>query len=104
MAGHWAAVSLLIAAGLGVTASLVFRPPSDVPAAARRLALGLALMFTLAPDSRWGYFIYPAGLLGWLVLTGHGRAGRGGGQTAIEMRTRGAFPTVVTCDDQSGPC
>jgi hypothetical protein len=26
-------------------------------------------MFTLAPATRWGYFVYPIGLLGWLVLT-----------------------------------
>jgi len=24
---------------------------------------------TLAPATRWGYFVYPIGLLGWLVLT-----------------------------------
>ncbi len=46
-------------------------------AAARRLALGLALMFTLSPATRFGYLAYPAGLYGWLALTGqataHGR-------------------------------
>jgi hypothetical protein len=26
-------------------------------------------MFTLGPDERFGYFIYPLGLIGWLVLT-----------------------------------
>jgi hypothetical protein len=69
MAGHWAAVGLLLAAGLGFATSLIVRPPMDAPAAAWRLALGLALMFTLAPATRWGYFVYPIGLLGWLVLT-----------------------------------
>jgi VIT1/CCC1 family predicted Fe2+/Mn2+ transporter len=33
------------------------------------LALGLAVMFTLAPATRWGYFVYPIGLVGWMVLT-----------------------------------
>jgi hypothetical protein len=33
------------------------------------LAAGLALMFLLGPDVRFGYFIYPIGLLGWLALT-----------------------------------
>ena len=33
------------------------------------MALGLALMFLLGPDVRFGYFIYPLGLLGWLALT-----------------------------------
>ena len=69
MAGHWAAVGLLLAAGLGFATSLIVRPPLDAPAVAWRLALGLAVMFTLAPATRWGYFVYPIGLLGWLVLT-----------------------------------
>jgi hypothetical protein len=69
MAGHWAAVGLVLAAGLGFATSLIVRPPLDAPAVAWRLALGLAVMFTLAPATRWGYFVYPIGLLGWLVLT-----------------------------------
>ena len=48
-AGHLAAIMLLIAAGLGIAASLVTGPPADGAAAARRLALGLALMFALSP-------------------------------------------------------
>jgi hypothetical protein len=46
----------------------VIRPPRDLSAACRRLAIGLALMFLLGPDVRFGYFIYPLGLLGWLAL------------------------------------
>jgi hypothetical protein len=69
MAGHWVAVGLLLVAGLGFAASLIIRPPANAPAAAWRIALGLAVMFTLAPATRWGYFVYPIGLLGWLVLT-----------------------------------
>ena len=69
MAGHWAAVALLIAAGLGFAVSLVARPPANARAAAWRLAIGLAVMFTLAPATRWGYFVYPIGLAGWLLLT-----------------------------------
>jgi len=68
-AGHVVSVGLLLAAGLGVAISLVIRPPRDVPAAAWRLAIGLALMFLLGPDVRFGYFIYPLGLIGWLALT-----------------------------------
>jgi hypothetical protein len=26
-------------------------------------------MFALAPATRWGYFVYPIGLVGWMVLT-----------------------------------
>jgi hypothetical protein len=48
---------------------LVVRPPTDARDAAMRLALGLTAMFTLAPATRWGYFVYPIGLVGWLLLT-----------------------------------
>ena len=68
-AGHVASVGLLLAAGLGIAISLVIRPPRDVPAAAWRLAVGLTLMFLLGPQVRFGYFIYPLGLIGWLALT-----------------------------------
>jgi hypothetical protein len=67
-AGHVVSVGLLFAAGLGIAVSLVIRPPRDVPAAAWRLAVGLALMFLLGPNVRFGYFIYPLGLIGWLAL------------------------------------
>src|SRR5258708_30012604 len=62
------AMILLIASGLAIAASLVTRPPADPPAAARRLALGLALMFALSPATRFGYFAYPLGLYGWIAL------------------------------------
>jgi hypothetical protein len=67
-AGHVASVGLLLAAGLAVAVSLVIRPPRDVPGAIWRLVIGLALMFLFGPDVRFGYFIYPLGLLGWLAL------------------------------------
>jgi hypothetical protein len=67
--GHMVSIGLLLAAGLAVAASVVLRPPRDVPAATWRLALGLGLMFALGPADRFGYFIYSLGLLGWLVLT-----------------------------------
>jgi hypothetical protein len=84
MAGHWAAVALLLVAGLGFAISLIVRPPLDAPAVAWRLALGLAVMFTLAPATRWGYFVYPIGLVGWLVLTRQPSAAAGDpGQSGI---------------------
>jgi hypothetical protein len=67
-AGRLAAISLLLAAGLAVAASLLIQPPADPPAAARRLAVALALLFTLSPATRFGYFSYPIGLLGWLAI------------------------------------
>jgi Glycosyltransferase family 87 len=69
MPGHWVAVGLLVAAGLAFAVWLIVRPPTNARAAAWRLALGFAIMFTLAPATRWGYFVYPIGLIGWLVLT-----------------------------------
>jgi Glycosyltransferase family 87 len=67
--GHLIAVSLLGLAGLGVLVSLVVRPPQNVPSAAWRLIIGLALMFTLAPATRFGYFMYPLGLWAWLAVS-----------------------------------
>jgi hypothetical protein len=67
-AGHLISVGLLLAAGLAIAVSLVIRPPRDVPAAIWRLAIGLTLMFLLGPNVRFGYFIYPFGLIGWLAL------------------------------------
>jgi hypothetical protein len=71
--GHLAAVGLLVLAGVVIAVSLVRRPPRDVPAATWWLAIGLTLMFTLAPATRFGYFIYPAGLVVWLLVAQAGR-------------------------------
>ena len=87
-AGHVASVGLLLAAGLGIAISLVIRPPRDVPAAAWRLAIGLTLMFLLGPQVRFGYFIYPLGLVGWLALT----------------QTREAAPAGITAPSVPDPC
>ncbi len=69
-AGHWAAIGLLVTAGVAFAAWIIVRPPADARAAAWRLALGFTAMFTLAPATRWGYYVYPICLGGWLVLTG----------------------------------
>ena len=83
-AGHMAAIGLLIAAALVVAVSLVVRPPADVPAATRRLAIALALMFVLAPATRFGYFSYPVALLGWLAMTSRDRKPAGHDQPAAQ--------------------
>jgi Glycosyltransferase family 87 len=67
--GHLIAVGLLVLAGAAIAGSLVVRPPKTVPAAVWRLAIGLTLMFLLAPATRFGYFIYPATLLLWLEVS-----------------------------------
>ena len=68
-AGHVASVGLLLTAAMAVAVSLVIRLPRDVPAAIWRLTIGLALIFLLGPNVRFGYFLYPFGLIGWLALT-----------------------------------
>ncbi|HEY1622339.1 MAG TPA: glycosyltransferase 87 family protein [Streptosporangiaceae bacterium] len=94
-AGHMAAVALLAAAGLGFAVSLIVRPPVDARGAAFRIALGLAVMFTLAPATRWGYFVYPIGLLGWVALTGRGSsdtADAGSGPLTVAVAGGGSVP------------
>jgi hypothetical protein len=71
--GHTIVVGLLIASGLAIAVSLVVRPPRDVPAATIRLVIGLSLMFVLAPSTRFGYFIYPAAMVLWLIVCEAGR-------------------------------
>jgi hypothetical protein len=71
--GHTVVVVLLALAGLAVAASLVFKPPRSVPRAVVLLAGAMTLMFILAPSTRFGYFIYPAGLAIWLVAVWVGR-------------------------------
>jgi Glycosyltransferase family 87 len=72
-AGHAIVVAMLALAGLAVAASLVFRPPRSVPRAVMLLAGAMTLMFVLAPSTRVGYFIYPAGLAVWAFATWVGR-------------------------------
>jgi hypothetical protein len=72
--GHLVAVALLVLAGLAVIASLASRPPRSVPAATWRLIIALTAMFVLAPATRFGYFVYPVGLLAWLEVSRMGRS------------------------------
>jgi len=76
--GHTVVVLLLIGSGLAIAVSLVVRPPRDVPAATIRLVIGLSAMFVLAPSTRFGYFIYPAALVLWLLVAQAGRLVRRG--------------------------
>jgi hypothetical protein len=97
MAGHWAAVSLLAAAGVAFVVWLVVRPPRDARAAAWRLAIGLTAMFTLAPATRWGYFVYPIALVAWLLLTRPPTAATGGPPVGIPVQSAGeqALPAAA---------
>ncbi len=69
-AGRWAAIALMGSACLAALASLVVRPPAGSRAAASRLAVWFAVLFALAPASRWGYFAYPAAVLGFAGMIG----------------------------------
>jgi hypothetical protein len=71
--GHTIVVILLVGSGLAIAVSLVVRPPRDIPAATIRLVLGLSVMFVLAPSTRFGYFIYPAAMVLWLLAAQAGR-------------------------------
>jgi hypothetical protein len=93
--GRLVAVGLLALAGLGIAAWLALAPPRDVPAAAWRLIIGLTLMFTLAPATRFGYYIYPAGLLAWLL------AARAGGWGASPGAPSGALVRVVRAGERA---
>jgi Glycosyltransferase family 87 len=68
-AGHATAVALLGAAALAFAIWLVRRPPRTYTAVAVRLAVAYTVMFTLAPATRYGYYIYPLALLCWLPLS-----------------------------------
>jgi Glycosyltransferase family 87 len=75
--GHTVVVVMLALAGLAVAASLVFKPPRSVPRAVMLLAGAMTLMFVLAPSTRVGYFIYPAGLAIWVFAAWVGRRADG---------------------------
>ncbi|GAB7038996.1 hypothetical protein JCM9533A_28460 [Catenuloplanes niger JCM 9533] len=57
-------IGLLAAALVGVCAHLWRRPPRDLPAAVLRMTVIWSLIFTLAPSTRFGYFVYPLLMLG----------------------------------------
>lgn len=68
-AGHYTAMALMVIAAVAFTAWILLRPPRDARDAAWRLAVGFTVMFVLDPSTRFGYFVYPLALLGWLALT-----------------------------------
>ena len=68
-AGRLTVDVLLVIAVLAFVGWLIVRPPRDARDAAVRLAVGYAVMFTLDPSTRFGYYAYPLALVGWLALT-----------------------------------
>ena len=69
-AGHLAVDALLLLAVIAFAAWLLGRPPRDARDATVRLIVLYAVLFTLAPSTRYGYYAYPLALVGWLSLTG----------------------------------
>jgi hypothetical protein len=69
-AGRLAVIALLIVTMAVFGVLLASRPPRTSASAAGYLALALTAMFTLAPATRWGYFVYPAVIGCWLWLAG----------------------------------
>jgi Glycosyltransferase family 87 len=94
--GHMIAIVLLVLAGAAIAASLVRYPPKTIPAAVWRLAIGLTLMFLLAPATRFGYFIYPASLLLWLEVSrlGQRQSASGSPPTGSDPPPRPVAPVV----------
>jgi Glycosyltransferase family 87 len=90
--GHLIAVGLLVLAAALIAGSLVVRPPTTVPSAVWRLIIGLTLMFTLAPATRFGYFIYPASLFLWLEVS---RLGLRQGAAGLRLAASGDPPGQV---------
>jgi len=67
--GRGVVLALMVLAVVAFVAWILLRPPRDVRDVTFRLAVGYAVMFTLDPSTRFGYYAYPLALLGWLVLT-----------------------------------
>jgi len=68
-AGHLTVDALLALAIIAFAAWLLGRPPRDARDTTVRLIVLYAVLFTLAPSSRYGYYAYPLALVAWLALT-----------------------------------
>ncbi len=95
--GHTIVVILLIGSGVAIAVSLVIRPPRDVPAATIRLVLGLSAMFVLAPSTRFGYFIYPAAMVLWLLAAQAGREATARERDLLTPGLAGEVPPKSRC-------
>ncbi|MGH3716002.1 MAG: glycosyltransferase 87 family protein [Micromonosporaceae bacterium] len=66
--GKWIALSLLLAAGVGIGLWLLRRPPRDAGQVAAVCAVGMLTAILLLPATRFGYLLYPAAYGIWIVL------------------------------------
>jgi hypothetical protein len=82
-AGRLIAVGLLACSGLALALYLIIRPPRNCRSATWWLIIGMVAMFTLAPASRFGYYIYPVGLWVWLQVSSLGASGASPGSRPV---------------------
>jgi len=75
-AGEVIAIGLAALAVAGIGVWLAVRPPRDVSAATWRAIVALIVLFTLAPATRVGYYIYPLTLWVWLRVSALGARAR----------------------------
>jgi hypothetical protein len=66
-AGHTIAAALLALAGLAIAIWLIRRPPRTAATAAMISGYGLLAAILLMPSTRFGYLLYPAALLVWVI-------------------------------------
>jgi Glycosyltransferase family 87 len=89
-AGHLTVDALLLVAVVAFAAWLLTRPPRDTRDATVRLVVLYAVLFTLAPSTRYGYYAYPLALVGWLVLTRPGPAREASSRRRLRLGPREA--------------
>jgi hypothetical protein len=89
-AGHLTVDALLLIAVIAFATWLLARPPRDARDATVRLIVLYAVLFTLAPSTRYGYYAYPLALVGWLVLTRPGGAREASSRRGLRLGPLGA--------------
>jgi glycosyl transferase family 87 len=92
--------ALAVAAAL-MAASLLLRPPRSAPAAADRIALGLALAMMLAPATRSGYVIYSLLLFAWFRITA--RHTGDGEAASVRIATACRYGRLLYAGGRRGP-
>ena len=89
-AGHLTVDALLLLAVIAFAVWLLARPPRDTRDATVRLIAAYAVLFTLAPSTRYGYYAYPLALVGWLALTRPGSAREASSRRGLRLGPLGA--------------
>jgi hypothetical protein len=101
-AGHLTVIALLAAVVAAAGGLLAARPPRTAAGAGGYLALALTTLFTLAPATRWGYFVYPGAIGCFLWLAGLSRpglrqpAGTGPRDPEVQTAVGNRRPVVAT--------